>query len=97
MNAAHEALAVYGVDLGEAVDNTALAWVPAGKGWFGQTPTSYSGGDAAQSATSPTTKKPCFDDGDRSGRSGCIGSSRNTQIILLYLRRVDRILRLPGT
>ena len=50
MNAAHEALAVYGVDLGEAVDNTALAWVPEGKGWFGQTTTSYSGGDAAQSA-----------------------------------------------
>ncbi len=50
MNAAHAAVAVYGVDLGEAVDNTALTWGVEGKGWFGQTSTSYSGGDAAQSA-----------------------------------------------
>jgi M6 family metalloprotease-like protein len=50
MDASHEALAVYGVDLGEAVDNTALSWGAEGKGWFGQTTTFYSGGDAAQSA-----------------------------------------------
>ncbi len=46
----HTMLAVYGVDLGEAVDNTSLAWAPSGKGWFGQTTTYYSGNDAAQSA-----------------------------------------------
>ncbi|OGD18269.1 MAG: hypothetical protein A2W03_14100 [Candidatus Aminicenantes bacterium RBG_16_63_16] len=50
MNAIHTALAVYGVDLGEAVDNTALSWGTEGKGWYGQTTTYYAGNDAAQSA-----------------------------------------------
>lgn len=50
MNANHTAVAVYGVDLGEAVDNTALSWGTDGRGWFGQTTTYYSGNDAAQSA-----------------------------------------------
>jgi M6 family metalloprotease-like protein len=50
MDAVHSALAVYGVDLGEAVDNTALTWYTQGKGWFGQTTTYSSGNDAAQSA-----------------------------------------------
>ncbi|MCK4733861.1 MAG: PEF-CTERM sorting domain-containing protein [Methanophagales archaeon] len=36
--------------LGEAVDNTALTWTTGGHAnWFGQTTTSYYGGDAAQS------------------------------------------------
>ena len=38
------------VSLGEAVDNTALTWITYGDVyWFGQTTTSYYGGDAAQS------------------------------------------------
>ncbi|MBI4712424.1 MAG: fibronectin type III domain-containing protein [Planctomycetes bacterium] len=38
------------LSLGEAVDNTSLTWNTSGDAvWFGQTTTSYSGGDAAQS------------------------------------------------
>jgi len=50
MDTNHAMLAVYGIDLGEAVDNTALSWGTEGKGWFGETTTYYSGNDAAQSA-----------------------------------------------
>ncbi len=38
------------VPIGEAVDNTALTWTTGGSAlWFGQTTTSYYGGDSAQS------------------------------------------------
>ena len=38
------------ISIGEAVDNTALTWSSGGDAhWFGQTATSYYGGDAAQS------------------------------------------------
>jgi hypothetical protein len=40
------------LSLGEAVDNTGLAWTTGGNAnWFGETITSYYGGDAAQSGT----------------------------------------------
>jgi M6 family metalloprotease-like protein len=50
MNADRTVLALYGIDLGEAVDNTKLNWWTEGRGWYGQGTTFYSGNDAAQSA-----------------------------------------------
>ncbi len=50
MAADHTLMAMYGVDLGEAVDNTNLTWQVEGNGWYGQTAAYYSGNDAAQSA-----------------------------------------------
>jgi M6 family metalloprotease-like protein len=49
MNTAHTLLAMYGVDLGAAVDNTTLSWGTQGRGWYGETTTSHDGVDAAQS------------------------------------------------
>jgi len=50
MNTDHTLLAVYGIGLGEAVDNVSLSWQTEGKGWYGQSTTYYSGNDAARSA-----------------------------------------------
>lgn len=44
-------VAVYGLDLGEAVDNTSLTWTSGGDSmWYGQITVFYNGNDAAQSA-----------------------------------------------
>ena len=55
MTAARSVGATFGgltnlISLGEAVDNTSLAWSTSGnKNWFGQTIVTFNGGDAAQS------------------------------------------------
>lgn len=51
MDANKTAVAIYGLDLGEAVDNTGLTWTTGGDSmWYGQSAVSQDGNDAAQSA-----------------------------------------------
>ena len=50
MNDNHTAVALYGLNLAEALDNSELTWLTSGSGWFGQADVYYYGNDAAQSA-----------------------------------------------